>query len=141
MTGRMPRPSMKKITAGQGPAVLPGVKTEAGQFPSRVLMVTSRRGMFAPSIDRRVSAVFCELEGAGPLDHISLDGGVVDQPYVARLAEHVLQHLLEDGRQKRIVEVGDKVPAREAVRRRIAADQSNVSAAKLFSIEVLEVFA
>src|SRR5215469_1352647 len=43
MTGRMPRPSMKKITAGQGPFPLAGVKTEAGQFPSRVLIVTSAR--------------------------------------------------------------------------------------------------
>ena len=29
----MPKPSMKKITAGQGPTLLAGVKTEAGQFP------------------------------------------------------------------------------------------------------------
>jgi len=36
---------MKKIMAGQGPTLLAGVKTEAGQFPSRVLIVTSRRGI------------------------------------------------------------------------------------------------
>jgi hypothetical protein len=45
MAGRIPKPSMKKITAGQGPVVSAGVKTEAGQIPSRVLIVTSRRGM------------------------------------------------------------------------------------------------
>jgi hypothetical protein len=45
MAGRMPKPSIKKITAGQGPTLSAGVKTEAGQIPSRVLMVTSRRGM------------------------------------------------------------------------------------------------
>ena len=36
---------MKKITAGQGPTLSAGVKTEAGQIPSRVLMVTARRGI------------------------------------------------------------------------------------------------
>jgi hypothetical protein len=49
----MPKPSMKKITAGQGPTLSAGVKTEAGQIPSRVLMVTSRRGIgtFLQEID------------------------------------------------------------------------------------------
>jgi hypothetical protein len=36
---------MKKITAGEGPSASAGVKTEAGQIPSRVLIVTSRRGI------------------------------------------------------------------------------------------------
>ncbi|MEO6975479.1 MAG: hypothetical protein ABI144_06330 [Gallionella sp.] len=36
---------MKKITAGQGSAVSLGVKTEAGQMPSRVFIVTSNREM------------------------------------------------------------------------------------------------
>jgi hypothetical protein len=36
---------MKKITPGQGPTVVAGVKTEAGQVPSRVLMLTARRGI------------------------------------------------------------------------------------------------
>jgi RNA:NAD 2'-phosphotransferase (TPT1/KptA family) len=45
MTGRMPKASIKKITAGQGPTVLAGVKIDAGQIPSRVLMATARRGI------------------------------------------------------------------------------------------------
>jgi hypothetical protein len=45
MTGRMPSPSMKKITPGRGPGSAADVKSEAGQVPSRVLMETSRRGM------------------------------------------------------------------------------------------------
>jgi hypothetical protein len=36
---------MKKITPGQGPLPLTGVKMEAGQVPSLVSIVTSSRGM------------------------------------------------------------------------------------------------
>ena len=49
---------MKKMTAGQGPAPSAGVKSEAGQSPSRVLMVASRRGIGAfPFISDRQSQV------------------------------------------------------------------------------------
>jgi hypothetical protein len=36
---------MKKITAGHGAAFSTGVKTEAGQIPSGVLMVVLKRGI------------------------------------------------------------------------------------------------
>jgi hypothetical protein len=36
---------MKKITAGHGPAWPVGVRSEAGQSPSRVSMATLKRGM------------------------------------------------------------------------------------------------
>jgi hypothetical protein len=38
---------MKKITAGQGPALLVDVNSDAGQSPSRVLIVMSDRGIGA----------------------------------------------------------------------------------------------
>jgi hypothetical protein len=36
---------MKKMMPGHGPAPVAGVKTEAGQTPSRVVMSTSTRDM------------------------------------------------------------------------------------------------
>jgi hypothetical protein len=44
---------MKKITPGQGPPESEGVNTEAGQIPSRVVMLTSRRGMARSFTDKK----------------------------------------------------------------------------------------
>jgi hypothetical protein len=41
---------MKKITPGQGPVPVLGVKSEAGQIPSLVVMFNSRRGIGLLSI-------------------------------------------------------------------------------------------